>query len=62
MDLRIKIERPTDYSWPFVAVLQRREGGEWHEEDAWGGDTEAEAIGTLKLENRQAAKVEEVVR
>lgn len=55
--MRIRTEKMTDYAWPFVAVLERRDGDEWLEVDAEGGDTAEGAIATLRAENRQAARL-----
>lgn len=54
MDTRIRTESPADYPWPFVAILERRDGGEWVEIEAEGGDTADEAVATLRAEHRQA--------
>lgn len=54
---RIVIENPTDYAWPYVAVLQEHDEDGWHEVDAYGGDSPAEAEAELRQENRRAARV-----
>lgn len=52
MHHRIIITEPTDYVWPFVAILQEWDENDapaaWIELDARGGDTPEEAIDELR--------------
>lgn len=52
---RIRAVATTDYPWPYLAMWERLEDGDWIEIEAEGGDTALEAIEALRAEHPRCA-------